>query len=150
MNLHNQKTFQTLQKEAKEGTTYETSVGLNLETNTTQPLPTAPGTEHILDNSTPNELREYEKMVPPYAPKPSPETLAYDPTKSSSFFLTLNTTCTGKHAEICQLSAINETNLTIFSRYILPPKNNRPRATRVNKLSVKNINGKSQFFKENK
>ena len=66
------------------------------------------------------------------------------------FFLTLNTTCTGKHAEICQLSAINETNLTIFSRYILPPKNNRPRATRVNKLSVKNVNGKSQFFKENK
>ena len=31
--LHNQKTSQTLQKEAKEGKTYETSVGLNLDTN---------------------------------------------------------------------------------------------------------------------
>ena len=32
-------TSQTLRKEAKEGKTYETSVGLNLDTNATQPLP---------------------------------------------------------------------------------------------------------------
>ena len=69
--LHNQKTSQTLRKEAKEGKTYETSVGLNYDTNATQPLPTAFDIEHILDNISPNELREYEKMVPPSAPKPT-------------------------------------------------------------------------------
>ena len=107
--------------------------------------------EQILDNISPNELREYEKMVPPYAPKPNPETLTFDPSKSYSFIaFDTETTCTGKHAEICQLSAINETNLTIFSRYILPKNNISPGATRVNKLSVKNINGKRELFKENK
>ena len=112
--LHNQKTSQTLRKEAKEGKTYETTVGLNLDTNATQPSPTAFDIEHILDNISPNELLEYEKMVPPYAPKPNPETLTYDPTKSYSFIVfDTETTCTGKQAEICQLSAINETNLTI-------------------------------------
>ena len=149
--LHNQKTSQTLRKEAKEGKTYETSVGLNLDTNATQPSPTAFDIEHILDNISPNELREYEKMVPPYTPKPNPETLTYGPTKSYSFIVfDTETTCTGKQAEICQLSAINETNLTIFSRYILPKNNISPGATRVNKLSVKNINVKRQLFKENK
>ena len=104
--LHNQKTSQTLRKEAKEGKTYETSVGLNYDTNATQPLPTAFDIEHILDNISPNELREYEKMVPPYAPKPNPEPLTYDPTKSYSFIVfDTETTCAGKHAEICQLSA---------------------------------------------
>ena len=89
-------------------------------------------------------------MVPPCTPKPNPETLTYDPTKSYSFIVfDTETTCTGKQAEICQLSAINETNL-IFSRYILPKNNISPEATRVNKLSVKNINGKRQLFKENK
>ena len=148
--LHNQKTSQTLRKEAKEGKTYETSVGLNLDMNATQPSPTAFDIEHISDNISPNELREYEKLVPPYAPKPNPETLTYNPTKSYSFIVfDTETTCTGKQAEICQLSAINETNLTIFSRYILPKNNISPGATQVNKLSVKNINGKRQLFKEN-
>ena len=149
--LHNQKTSQTFRKEAKEGKTYETSVGLNLDTHVNQPSPTAyPEIEHILENISPNELQEYEKMVPPYAPKPNPETLTYDPTKSYSFIIfDTETTCTGKHAEICQLSAINEANLTIFSKYILPKSNVSPGATRVNKLSVKNINGNRQLFKEN-
>ena len=39
--LHNQKTSQTLQREAKEGKTYERSIGLNLDMNATQPSPTA-------------------------------------------------------------------------------------------------------------
>ena len=85
--VHNQKTSQTLRKEAKEGKTYETSVGLSLDTNATQPSPTAFDIEHILDSISPNELREYEKMVPLDAPKPNPETLTYDPTKSYSFIV---------------------------------------------------------------
>ena len=39
--LHNKKTSQTLCKEAKEGKTYQTSVGLNLDTRVHQPSPTA-------------------------------------------------------------------------------------------------------------
>ena len=73
--LHNQKTCQTLRKEAKEGKTNKTSVGLNLDRNATQPSPTAFDIEHILDNISPNKLREYEEMVPPYAPKSNPETV---------------------------------------------------------------------------
>ena len=89
--------------------------------NATRPSPTAFDIEHILDNISPNELREYEKMVPPSAPKPNPKTLTYNPAESYSFIVfDTETTCTGKHAEICQLSAINESNLTIFSRFILP------------------------------
>ena len=115
---------------------------MNLDTNATQPSPTAFDIEHILDNISPYELRECEKMVPPYAPKLNPDQLTYDPTKSHSFIIfDTETTCTGKHEEICQLSAINETNLTILSRYILPKNNISPGATRVNKLSVENING---------
>ena len=60
-------------------------------------------------------------MVPPYAPKPNPDPLTFDPTKSHSFIIfDTETTCTGKHEEICQLSAINETNLPILSRYRAP------------------------------
>ena len=77
--------------------------------------------------------------------------LTCDPTKSYSFTVfDTETTCTGKQEEICQLSAINETNLIMFSRYISPKNNISPGATRVNKLSVKNINWKRQLCKENK
>ena len=85
-----------------------------------------------------------------FSVKPNSETLTYHPTKIYSFIIfDTETTCTGKHAEICQLSAINESNLAIFSKYILPTSNVSSRATRVNKLSVKNINGKRQLLKEN-
>ena len=149
--LHNKKTSQTLQKEATEGKTYETSVGLNLDTRVHQPSPTAyPEIEHFLKNISQNELKEYEKMVPPYAAKPNPETLSYDPTKLYTFVIfDTETTCTGKQAELCQLSAIKESNLQIFSKYILPTIDISPGSTRVNKLSVKSINGKRQLYKEN-
>ena len=151
--LHNKKTSQTLRKEAKERKTYETSVGLNLDTLVHQPSPTAyPEIEHFLKNISQNQLhvQEYEKMVPPYSAKPNPETLSYDPTKLYTFVIfDTETNCTGKQAELCQLSAIKESSLQIFSKYILPTSNVSPGATRVNKLSVKNINGKRQLFKEN-
>ena len=118
--LHNKKTSQTLRKEAKEGKTYETSVGLNLDTLVHQPSPTAyPEIEHFLKNISQNELhiQGYEKMVPPYSAKPNPETLSdmYDPTKLYTFVIfDTKTTCTGKQAELCQLSAIKESSLQIF------------------------------------
>ena len=60
-----------------------------------------------------------------------------------------NTTCTGRKAEICQLSATDETGLNIFSNYILPSGNVSNGASRVNKLSARTINGKRRLYKEN-
>ena len=99
--LHSQKTSQTLRKEAKEGKTYQTSVGLNLDTRASQPSPTSyTEIEHFLENISSNELQEYEKLVPPYTVKPNPETLTYDPTKTYSFIIfDTETTCTGKHTQ---------------------------------------------------
>ena len=57
------------------------------------------------------------------------------------------TTCTGKNAELCQLSAIHENQ--VFSKYILPTGNANTGASRANKLSVQNINGIKKLLKEN-
>lgn len=80
---HGQKSSQNVQKEAKEGKTYETAVGLNLDTtHVHQPSPTEyPEIEHFLESIKQNEKQEYEKMVPPYSARPKPETLSFDSTK---------------------------------------------------------------------
>ena len=90
-------------------------------------------------------------MVPPYTAKPNPETLIpmIPATKLYTFIIfDTETTCTGKQAELCQLSAIKESNLRIFSKYILPTTNISPGATRVSKLSVKILTGKDNYKKK--
>ena len=141
---------QTARKEAQEGTTYETTVGLNLDTSLNQPTSTAhTHIEHLLENISENEFLQYEKIVPPYSAQPDPAKLSFDPTKTYTFVVfDTETTCTGKNAELCQLSAIDE-NSTLFSKYILPTGSVSPGATQVNKLSVQNINGTRKLFKEN-
>ena len=61
----------------------------------------------------------------------------------------IETTCTRRNAEICQLSAIDETGLKTFSGYILPSGTVSYGASCVNKLSVRTINGKRRLYKEN-
>ena len=148
--LHGQKSKQTAHKEAQEGTTYETAVGLNLDTSINQPVPPAhTQIEHLLENISENEFRQYKQIVPPYSAQPDPVKLSFDPTKTYTFvfFFDTETTCTEKNAELCQLSAIDENSL-LFSKYILPTGSVSPGATRVNKLSVENINGTRRLFKE--
>ena len=53
------------------------------------------------------------------------------------------------NGELCQLSAIDETGLHIFSEYILPLGTVSYGASRVNKLSVRTINGKQRLYNEN-
>ena len=100
-----------------------------------QPTPrTLTNIEHLLENISDNELHEYEKLVPPYHAQPQLPKLTYDPNQTYSFvvFDTETTcTCTGKNAELCQLSAIHENQ--VFSKYILPTGNVSTGASRVNK-----------------
>ena len=89
-------------------------------------------------------------MVPPYSAQPDPPKLSFEPANTYTFVVfDTETTCTGKNAELCQLSAIDENGQQVFSEYILPTGSVSPGATRVNKLSVQNINGTRKLFKEN-
>lgn len=147
--LRGQKSSQNSQKEAKEGKTYETAVALNLDTSVNQPTPrTHTHIEHLLENISDNELHEYEKLVPSYYAQPDLPKLTYDPNQTYTFVVfDTETTCTGKNAELCQLYAIHENQ--VFSKYILPTGNVSTGASRVNKLSVQNINGIRKLLKEN-
>ena len=148
--LHSQKSSQALRKEANEGTTYGTAVGLNLDPQIKPaPKPLA-DLDHLLENITDSEFKRYENLAPPYVTKPNQATLLFDPSKTYNFVVfDTETTCTGRNAELCQLSAIDETGLHIFSEYILPLGTVSYGASRVNKLSVRTINGKRILYKEN-
>lgn len=147
--LRGQKSSQNSQKEAKEGKTYETAVALNLDTSVNQPTPrTHSHIEHLLENISDNELHEYEKLVPSYYAQPDLPKLTYDPNQTYTFVVfDTETTCTGKNAELCQLSTIHENQ--VFSKYVLPTGNVSIGASRVNKLSVQNISGIRKLLKEN-
>ena len=120
--MHGQKSAQALRKEAKEGTTYGNSVGLNLDHRIQQPaLTSLIDLDRLMKNISVSELVKYEKLVPPYSKKPNQLSLSYDPSKFYKFVVfDTETSCTGKNAELCQLSAIDETEVKIFSEYILP------------------------------
>ena len=88
------------------------------------------------------------KLVPSYYAQPDLPKLTYDPNQTYTFVVfDTETTCTGKNAELCQLSAIHENQ--VFSKYILPTGNVSTGASRVNKLSVQNINEIRKLLKEN-
>ena len=124
--LRGQKSMQTVRKEAKEGTTYATAVGLNLDTrHVNQPTPAAhTRIEHLLENISENEFHEYEKMVPPYSAQPDPPKVSFEPAKTCTFVVfDTETTCTGKNTELCQLSAIDENGQQVFSKTLMELEN---------------------------
>ena len=59
------------------------------------------------------------------------------------------TTCTGRAAELCQISATSEDGKHEFSHYILPRSNISTGASLVNNLTIKSINGKRTLCKSN-
>ena len=129
--------------EAKEGKTYESGIGLNLNVNN---LP-ATATKTQLPNATHKQLEEFEKIVPTCMERPSKQYLKH--CSSSVFklvFFDIETAGTGKKAEICQLSAVNEVEEK-YSCYILPNSSISPSASRVNNLSIEIINGKRTLCK---
>jgi hypothetical protein len=90
---------------------------LNLDTSVNQSTPrTHTHIEHLLENISDNELHEYEKLVPSYYAQPDLPKLTYDPNQTYTFVVfDTETTCTGKNAELCQLSAIHESVFKVHS-----------------------------------
>ena len=138
--LTQQKNSQTLRREVREGITYESSVGLNLDTSNDK---TESQNEFDLPAKvSPAELRRYEKVIPAYTVRPKIVNLSYDSTQKYQFIIfDTETTCTGKLAEICQLSAVSENGKHEFSTFILPQSNISYSAYLVNGMAIKNFKG---------
>lgn len=137
-NGHRQNCSQTARKEAREGKTYETGIGLNLDLNRTSTV-------------TSSTLKEIESIVPEYTTKPPAKQFKYEENKVYNIIIfDTETTTTGKSAELCQLSATDQSGMHQFSTYVLPKEDIDYFASRVNKLKIFNINGERRLFKENK
>ena len=66
-------------------------------------------------------LTEIETIVSPYTPRPLATKVKYDENKFYNFLIfDTETNTTGKSAELCQLSATDQTGLYQFSTYTLP------------------------------
>ena len=67
------------------------------------------------------ELQRYEEILPLYTTRPKVIDLSYNSTQKYQFIIfDTQTTCTGKLAEIWQLSAVSENGGHEFSTFILP------------------------------
>ena len=96
------------------------------------------------------ELQKYEDIVPPHTTRSKAVTLPFDSNKKYYFIeFDTETTCTGKLAEFCQLSAVSENGIEEFSTFILPKGNISFGAYLVNGLSMKNIKGSRTLCKAN-
>ncbi|XP_068684754.1 uncharacterized protein [Montipora foliosa] len=107
-NSHRQTCSQTARKEAREGKTYETGIGLNLDLNR-------------ISTVTSSTLKEIESIVPEYTTRPLAKQFKYEESKVYNILIfDTETTTTGKSAELCQLSATDQSRMHQFSTYVLP------------------------------
>ncbi|XP_078380315.1 uncharacterized protein LOC144663289 [Oculina patagonica] len=144
--LHRDKLSANSRSEAREGTTYQTSVGLNLDITENNPIKDLLQTTLSLPKT---KFLEYESMVPAFKKRPKQPKVRYSSSTKYQFVVfDIETTCLGKHAEICQLAAITKGGNT-FNSYTLPTSNISSHASRINKLTVKIINGQRTLLKEN-
>ena len=136
-------------KEAKEVKTYETSIGLNL-TLTSEPHIHDVDYKCLLNSITEKQLENYESVVSDHTTRPSVVHDKYDTEKLYNFIVfDTETNTTGKNAELCQLAANMEWinfHATFSQIKILTFK----QASRVNKLTIKSVNGNRKLFKENR
>ena len=146
---HLSSSAQTARKEAKEGTTYQTGVGLNLNTDTNS-------TKTNLGKGIPEpeiqvkseQFKEIENIVPPYTPRPQVKKIKFDKNKNYNFLVfDTETNSTGKLAEICQLSVCDMSGSHMFSEYVLPTHDIDFYASRVNNLEIRTIEGVRKLFK---
>ncbi|XP_022787160.1 uncharacterized protein LOC111327279 [Stylophora pistillata] len=74
----------------------------------------------------------------------------FDDSKFYHFVLfDIETNSTGKSAEVCQLAAVDRSGKQ-FSCYILPTRDIDSHASKVNKLTVKTVNGIRRLFNNNR
>ena len=134
-------------KEEREGPTYQTGIGLNLDLSDSNTLLAQLST--LIKNLTTCQVKEYEKLVPPVTTRPtSPQITFQDSIKYQFIVFDTETTSTGKDAQICQIAAITKSG-KCFNEYILPTCNISHHASLINKLSIKTINGHRTLLKDN-
>ena len=138
-NAHRQNCKQTARKEATEGKTYETGIGLNLDLN-------------IMSSSvTTSTLKDIESIVPQYTARPLLKQVKLEESKFYNFLIfDTETNTTGKSAELCQLSVADKSGLHQFSTYVLPVQDIDYFASKVNKLKIVIKNGERKLHKHNK
>ena len=147
--LHSRRISNTARKEKQEGTTYQTNVGLIQGMNVTSPHESTTEDVHGLSDISEETLMMYESTVSPFTSRPACTNVAYDQNTFYNFVIfDLETNTTGRAAEICQLSAVDQSGRSSFSEYALPVKQIDKYASKVNKLSVKIVNGQRTLFKE--
>ena len=96
-------------------------------------------------------LKEIETIVSPYTPRPLATKVKYDENKFYNFLIfDTETNTTGKSAELCQLSATDQTGLYQFSTYTLPVHDIDHFASKVNKLKIVKVSGERKLYKDNK
>ena len=154
--LNKHKISETSKKEAKEGTIYESDIGLNLNST---------ATAVDLNNSelsvtelyginaaiTKQHQEQYENAVPKYTSRPTVQKEKFDDSKFYHFVLfDIETNSTGKSAEVSASSLpwIGQTNNS--RAMILPNRYIDSHASKVNKLTVKTVNGIRRLFKDNR
>jgi len=98
---------------------------------------------------TKHQQQEYENVVLQYTTKPSVHKEKFDISKCYNFVLfDIETNSMGKSAKVCQFAAVDRSGKR-FSWYILPNRDIDSYTSKVNKLTVKTVNGISRLFKDN-
>ena len=145
--LNSQKCSQTARKEAREGKTYETGIGLNIQL-TSIVSSTATDCQARVMAMPPNQFKEIEKFAPKITLRPVAKQVKYDDNIFYNFLIfDTETNATGKSAEICQLSVTDKSK---FSVYIMPTQDIDMYASKVNKLKIVKINGERKLYKDDK
>ena len=136
-------------KQAKEGNTYQSGIGLNLDPNNSTKLIQEFDIINLKISS--EELKNFETCIPELTIRPVAEKFPYDRDNAYNFVIyDIETNTSGKTAEICQLSAVDQSGLHSFNDYILPSRDVDIHATRVNSLSVRTVRGVRTLFKDNR
>ena len=96
----------------------------------------------FMNSITQQQLENYESVVSDHTTRPSVVHDKYDTEKLYNFIVfDTETNTTGKKAELCQLPATDKYGVDKFSCYIFPNRNIDKQVSRVNKLTIKSVNG---------
>ncbi|XP_068732248.1 uncharacterized protein [Montipora capricornis] len=117
--LNSQKCSQTARKEAQEGKTYETGIGLNLELTSIVSSPITDCQARVMAMPH-NQFKEIEDFAPKITLRPVAKEVKYENSIFYNLIFDTETNATGKSAEICQLSVTDKSASHKFSAYIMP------------------------------
>ena len=133
-----------MRSEAREGATYQTNVGLNLDATKDDSITKLLKLAEQLEKT---RFQEYESMVPPFKTHLKQPKISYNEAISYQFVVSdIETTGLSKQTQICQLAAITKEGKS-YNEYVLPTCDIDHHASRINKLSVKVVNGQRTLLK---